>query len=171
MPLFLSTKGFGWPWCVRGRVRAVIMGLGLVPGNKVILTSGYMAWISVANRVSRLQRRCLRKINLEQRWEAKREGAFWVGLIQDLHSTCHGSSGSRGKRKWSLKRGNNRKGLFLNVLGFTGVSPVMVLSINYHAQDLESLPSLRHTGAWTPVTWTLVQLESSSSLSLQDFFF
>lgn len=43
------------------------MGLGLVPGNKVILTSGYMALISVANRVSRLQRRCLRKINLEQR--------------------------------------------------------------------------------------------------------
>lgn len=51
------------------------------------------------------------------------------------------------KKKWSLKRGNNRKGLFLNVLGFTGVSPVMVLSINYHAQDLEFLPSLRHTGA------------------------
>lgn len=112
MPLFLSRKGFGWPWCVRGRVRAVIMGLGLVPGNKVILTSGYMAWISVANRVSSLQRRCLRKINLEQRWEAKREGAFWVGLIQDLNSTCHGSSGSRGKRNGLLREETTEKVYF-----------------------------------------------------------
>lgn len=51
------------------------------------------------------------------------------------------------KKEWPLKRGNKRKVLFLNVLGFTGVSPVTVLSINYHTQGLESLLSLCHTGA------------------------